>query len=166
LGDPITFYLGDLTGPERRVQVVEWSENLQKVEAPYIQLAARLDVDDKTTFVIVFVQEETADRLAARCQDPMALSCTITVDAEFQYGGDSDGTMRFLVFHNRRALGIYQHRFVNQTMAKNFAVGMEGLEESAQEMNVPTFGAEMAIESVMKLSEMGQAMFGDPLRDF
>jgi hypothetical protein len=164
-GDEITFYLADLIGPERIVQLVEWSANLNKVQVNYIQLAAQFGAGAETDYAIMFVQESYADRLADRCQDPMAKKCAVTVDGEFQYGGDADRTMRFLVFHNR-ANQPYQHRFVSQTMAKNFAVGVKGLKQGADELNVPTFGAEMAVAAALKISEMGQAVFGDPLRDF
>lgn len=164
-GDEITFYTNDLTGPARVVQLVEWQKDLKQKQANYIQLAAQFDAGGMRDFLILFVQEPVVKRLLARCGDSTAMSCTVTVDAEFQYGGDAAGTMRFLVFHNR-ANQPFQHRFVNQTVAKNFAVGVKGLMEEVDESDAPMFGAELGVASVLRVVEMGQATIGDPLRDF
>jgi hypothetical protein len=80
-------------------------------------------------------------------------------------GARLDRTVRFPVFHNRANQPL-QHRLVNQTVAKNFALGVRGLEHEVDVLNVPTMGTEMTRAGVVDVAKLGEIAFGDPLRDF
>ncbi len=151
-GNKITFPSEALSNTDAVVNI-KWQQDLQDKQADYILvdtvLAGTKDI------VPLFVQKSLSKNFLAKCKTE-ADECTVEVDGDFQYGQNKEQTFRFLVYHSK-SNKAYQHRFINQTTASKITTFAKKITGS---VDIPV------IKTLNSLISLGQAVFGDPLRDF
>ncbi len=149
-GDTITFSKSSITNGD--TVPIEWSQDGgNKRSADYIVI----DAASNQSAVPLFVQKSKAEDLLKKCQDNEK-TCNISVDSDFQYGQNKEKTFRFLVYHDKTNK-LYQHRFINQTIAAKLAAGVKQITGTVDISQVKTFNS---------LISTAQTLFGDYLRDF
>ncbi|MCI5133133.1 MAG: hypothetical protein D3904_16865, partial [Candidatus Electrothrix sp. EH2] len=142
-------------------QVVEWQQSFKDRKATYRVMTYQ--VKDAKASGTLFVEQGLLDKFlesAEKVESKNPFADTgdgyfVEVTGNFQYGQDSDKTLRFLVYHDK-SYGPYQHRFMATTAFAKIGGKVAEIAGKA-----PTFG-----DIVQKIAEMGKAYIGDPLRDF
>ncbi|PLX43552.1 MAG: hypothetical protein C0605_03925 [Hyphomicrobiales bacterium] len=164
-GDQITFRRAALAA-ENNAVMIKWQQNFRPREVRYVQTAATYDAGGKSSFFILFIQSELTGDVLETCEDQSAKMCSLTVTGNYQYGQSKDKASRFLVYHDR-SFKPYQHRFVNTTIAANFARGAQQLATDAGDVAgamVPQL--QTAVKGIQRLVGATGAMFGDVLKNF
>lgn len=151
-GNSITFPSDALSNTDAVVNI-KWQQDLQDKQADYILVDTVLTSTNDV--VPLFVQKSLSSNFLAKCKTE-ANKCTVDVDGDFQYGQNKEKTFRFLVYHSK-SNKQYQHRFMNQTTVSKIAAFAKKITGSV-DLSV--------IKTLDSLINVGQAVFGDPLRDF
>ena len=160
-GDTLIFS-SDVFGDQEAVKTVEWSQSFSKRTAKYIQVTASVK-SATPTLTMVFIAKPLA--IALKESNCKGMKCTLKVDDRFQYGQNSEKTMRFLVLHDK-SNKPYQHRFISTSTLSTFADGAKALANQADKVGAIIPPASIAAATGKQAISAIKALVGDPLRDF
>ena len=139
---------------------IRWQQDLGMREVEYIVLpysvkgkeasgSLYLDLGFADSFFVKSSKEENDNPL-------LKGRYKVEVDSDFQYGQNSDKSLRFLVFHNK-SNKPHQHRYIETSAFQNIA-------HHLVEMAAPGAGAWAGV--IKQSQELGKAFIGDYLKNF
>ena len=161
LNDTLIFQKSELDNTAHH-KTIKWSQSFSEREEVYLQLTT-LKQGKTIEFVMLFVQKEVIPTLKKQCTQEE--ECKVKVTQVYQYGQNSEKTLRFLVLHNK-ANKPYQHRFMSTSTLATFASGAEKLTKQAEALGVVIPGAGLASMLGNKFTKGLKSVIGDPLREF
>ena len=159
-GDTILFSKADLENKDN-IQTIEWSQNMSKRKEQYVQLTAISNTEEPFS-VMFFVNKAYINVLSKSCVED---NCSVKIDDRFQYGQNTEQTLRFLVLHDKNN-APFQHRFLSTNTLTTFANGAQSAAKVATKMGVIVPQAAVAGKASDEMISNLKGVVGDPLRDF
>jgi len=161
LNDTVEIRMSSLNSEENFV-TISWRQKGKRSKT-YLQTAAKLRHEGGLSFVNIFIEQGLLPDFKSECTAKTETVCSVAITDDFQYGQDSDQTMRYLVYHDQSNCP-YQHRFITTATATKFGEAATDLATQAGNIGqnyLPM--AQQAASTFNEVSGLAKSAFGDYL---